>query len=39
MLAIFHAARHAIEKAQGQGFAVVGVTNSWMRGAAPIMSR
>jgi LDH2 family malate/lactate/ureidoglycolate dehydrogenase len=32
MLAIFHAARHAIEKAQRQGFAVVGVTNSWMSG-------
>ena len=32
MLAIYHAARLAIDKAQGQGFAVVGVTNSWMSG-------
>jgi LDH2 family malate/lactate/ureidoglycolate dehydrogenase len=32
MLAIFHAARHAIEKAQRQGLAVVGVTNTWMSG-------
>jgi L-2-hydroxycarboxylate dehydrogenase (NAD+) len=28
MLTIFHAASHAIEKAQRQGFAVVDVTNS-----------
>jgi hypothetical protein len=27
-----HAARHAIDKAQRLGFAVVGVTNSWMSG-------
>jgi LDH2 family malate/lactate/ureidoglycolate dehydrogenase len=32
MLTIFHAARHAIEKAQRRGFAFVDVTNSSMSG-------
>jgi LDH2 family malate/lactate/ureidoglycolate dehydrogenase len=32
MLAMHHAARAAIEKAQARGFALVGVTNSWMSG-------
>jgi hypothetical protein len=32
MLTVFHAARHAIEKAQRRGFAVVDVTNSSMSG-------
>ena len=32
MLAIYHAARDAIAKAATHGFAIVGVTNSWMSG-------
>ena len=32
MLAMYHAARAAIEKASTRGFAIVGVTNSWMSG-------
>jgi LDH2 family malate/lactate/ureidoglycolate dehydrogenase len=32
MLVMFHAARAVIEKANAQGIAVVGVTNSWMSG-------
>ena len=32
MLAMYHAARAAIAKAEACGFAVVGVTNSWMSG-------
>jgi hypothetical protein len=32
MLAIYHAARAAIAKAATHGFAIVGVTNSWMSG-------
>jgi len=32
MLAMYHAARAAIEKAKARGIAVVGVTNSWMSG-------
>jgi LDH2 family malate/lactate/ureidoglycolate dehydrogenase len=32
MLALYHAARAAIAKAKAAGFAVVGVTNSWMSG-------
>src|SRR5271166_5038942 len=32
MLAMYHAARAAIAKAQARGVAVVGVTNSWMSG-------
>jgi LDH2 family malate/lactate/ureidoglycolate dehydrogenase len=32
MLAMYHAARAAIAKAKEHGFAVVGVTNSWMSG-------
>jgi LDH2 family malate/lactate/ureidoglycolate dehydrogenase len=32
MLAIYHAARAAIEKAAARGVAIVGVTNSWMSG-------
>jgi LDH2 family malate/lactate/ureidoglycolate dehydrogenase len=32
MLAIYHAARAAIEKAADRGVAIVGVTNSWMSG-------
>ncbi|HZU87796.1 MAG TPA: Ldh family oxidoreductase [Stellaceae bacterium] len=32
MLVMYHAARAAIAKAAGHGFAVVGVTNSWMSG-------
>ncbi|MBV9862970.1 MAG: Ldh family oxidoreductase [Alphaproteobacteria bacterium] len=32
MLAMYHATRAAIELAQARGFAVVGVTNSWMSG-------
>ncbi len=32
MLAIYHAARAAIEKAAARGVGIVGVTNSWMSG-------
>jgi LDH2 family malate/lactate/ureidoglycolate dehydrogenase len=32
MLALYHAADAAIAKAQRQGFAVIGVTNSWVSG-------
>ena len=32
MLAMYHAARAAIDQAMARGFAVVGVTNSWMSG-------
>jgi LDH2 family malate/lactate/ureidoglycolate dehydrogenase len=32
MLAMYHAARAAVAKAELRGFAVVGVTNSWMSG-------
>ena len=32
MLAMYHATRAAIEKASTRGFAIVGVTNSWMSG-------
>ncbi len=32
MLAMYHAARAAIDKAAARGIAVVGVTNSWMSG-------
>jgi LDH2 family malate/lactate/ureidoglycolate dehydrogenase len=32
MLAMYHAARAAIAKAEARGFSVVGVTNSWMSG-------
>ncbi|MFZ3236269.1 MAG: Ldh family oxidoreductase [Stellaceae bacterium] len=32
MLAMYHAARAAIAKAEAHGFALVGVTNSWMSG-------
>ena len=32
MLALYHATRAAITKAAARGFAVVGVTNSWMSG-------
>jgi LDH2 family malate/lactate/ureidoglycolate dehydrogenase len=32
MLAIYHAARAAIERAQAHGFALVGVNNTWMSG-------
>src|SRR5579859_276888 len=32
MLAVYHAARAAIEKAGRHGFALVGLTNSWMSG-------
>ncbi len=32
MLAMYHAAKAAIVKAAGPGFALVGVTNSWMSG-------
>jgi LDH2 family malate/lactate/ureidoglycolate dehydrogenase len=32
MLAMYHAARAAIAKAATHGFAIVGVTNSWMSG-------
>jgi LDH2 family malate/lactate/ureidoglycolate dehydrogenase len=32
MLAMYHATRSAIAKAATRGFAIVGVTNSWMRG-------
>ena len=32
MLVLYHAARGAIAKAPTQGFAIVGVTNSWMSG-------
>ena len=32
MLAMYHAARAAIAKAAAHGFAIVGVTNSWMSG-------
>jgi LDH2 family malate/lactate/ureidoglycolate dehydrogenase len=32
MLAVHHAARAAIEKAERHGFALVGMTNSWMSG-------
>ena len=32
MLAMYHAARAAIAKAQAHGFSLVGVTNSWMSG-------
>jgi LDH2 family malate/lactate/ureidoglycolate dehydrogenase len=32
MLAMYHATRGAIAKADGRGFAIVGVTNSWMSG-------
>jgi LDH2 family malate/lactate/ureidoglycolate dehydrogenase len=32
MLAVYHAARAAIAKAATHGFAIVGVTNSWMSG-------
>jgi LDH2 family malate/lactate/ureidoglycolate dehydrogenase len=32
MLAMYHAARVAIAKATSRGFAIVGVTNSWMSG-------
>jgi LDH2 family malate/lactate/ureidoglycolate dehydrogenase len=32
MLAMYHATRAAIAKAESHGFAVVGVTNSWMSG-------
>lgn len=32
MLTMYHATRKAIEIAQGQGLALVGVTNSWMSG-------
>jgi len=32
MLAMYHAAHAAIEKTTARGFAVVGVTNSWMSG-------
>jgi len=32
MLAMYHAARAAIDKAAAHGFSVVGVTNSWMSG-------
>ena len=32
MLAVYHAARAAIDKAQRQGFALIGLTNSWMSG-------
>jgi LDH2 family malate/lactate/ureidoglycolate dehydrogenase len=32
MLAMYHAARAAIARAEERGFAVVGVTNSWMSG-------
>lgn len=32
MVSMFHATQVAIDKAQAQGFALVGVTNSWMSG-------
>ena len=32
MLAMYHAARAAIDKAEAHGVAIVGVTNSWMSG-------
>jgi len=32
MLAMYHAARAAIEKATNRGVAIIGVTNSWMSG-------
>jgi len=32
MLAMYHAARAAIEKAANRGIAIIGVTNSWMSG-------
>ncbi len=32
MLAMYHATRAAIAKAEGHGFSLVGVTNSWMSG-------
>jgi LDH2 family malate/lactate/ureidoglycolate dehydrogenase len=32
MLAMYHAARAAIARAEARGFSVVGVTNSWMSG-------
>jgi LDH2 family malate/lactate/ureidoglycolate dehydrogenase len=32
MLALYHAAKAVIEKAQARGFALVGVTNAWMSG-------
>jgi len=32
MLAMYHAAKAVIEKAENRGIAVVGVTNSWMSG-------
>jgi LDH2 family malate/lactate/ureidoglycolate dehydrogenase len=32
MLAMYHATRGAIAKAEGRGLAIVGVTNSWMSG-------
>jgi len=32
MLAMYHAARAAIEKAANRGVAIIGVTNSWMSG-------
>jgi LDH2 family malate/lactate/ureidoglycolate dehydrogenase len=32
MLAMYHATRHAIAKAEQRGIALIGVTNSWMSG-------
>jgi LDH2 family malate/lactate/ureidoglycolate dehydrogenase len=32
MLAVYHAARAAIEKAERHGFSLIGMTNSWMSG-------
>jgi LDH2 family malate/lactate/ureidoglycolate dehydrogenase len=32
MLAMYHAARAAIDKAQARGFALIGLSNSWMSG-------
>src|SRR5215468_663666 len=32
MLAMYHAARAAIERAADRGIAIIGVTNSWMSG-------
>jgi len=32
MLALYHATKTAIAKAQAQGFALVGITNAWMSG-------